>query len=64
MKSLPHEPGTGAPRPQLIAATAHSLPEQDQALVRARSFAEPLISSEVLDTGENKIGRASCRERV
>ncbi|MBK6293824.1 MAG: bifunctional (p)ppGpp synthetase/guanosine-3',5'-bis(diphosphate) 3'-pyrophosphohydrolase [Rhodoferax sp.] len=60
MKSLPHEPGTGAPRPQLIAATEHSLPEQDQALVRARSFAEPLISSEVLDTGENTLAHADA----
>nr|WP_319565964.1 bifunctional (p)ppGpp synthetase/guanosine-3',5'-bis(diphosphate) 3'-pyrophosphohydrolase [uncultured Rhodoferax sp.] len=37
----------------VVAATAHSLPEQTNALVRARAFAEPLLASESLDTGEN-----------
>ena len=60
MKSLPHEPATSAPRPQLIAATEHSLPEQDHALARARTFAEPLIASETLDTGENTLAHADA----
>ncbi len=60
MKSLPHETATSAPRPQLIAATEHSLPEQDHALARARSFAEPLIASETLDTGENTLAHADA----
>src|SRR3990167_8592026 len=60
MKSLPHEPATSAPRPQLIAATEHSLPEQDHALARARAFAEPLIASETLDTGENTLAHADA----
>jgi GTP pyrophosphokinase len=46
--------------PQLVAATAHSLPEQADALTRARSFAEPLIAGEMLDTGENTLAHADA----
>jgi GTP pyrophosphokinase len=46
--------------PQLIAATAHSLPEQAGALARARAFAEPLLASERLDTGENILAHADA----
>ncbi|WP_284411815.1 bifunctional (p)ppGpp synthetase/guanosine-3',5'-bis(diphosphate) 3'-pyrophosphohydrolase [Acidovorax sp. SUPP3334] len=46
--------------PQLIAATALSLPEQAGALVRARAFAEPLLSSETLETGENTFAHAEA----
>jgi GTP pyrophosphokinase len=46
--------------PQLIAATAHSLPEQAGALVRARAFAEPLLATETLDTGENVLAHADA----
>ena len=56
MKSLFAEPNGSTPAPQLsqlIAATAQTLPEQTHALVRARAFAEPLLASETLDTGEN-----------
>ncbi|MDP2369578.1 RelA/SpoT family protein [Rhodoferax sp.] len=60
MKSLPHEPAANSQRPQLIAATEHSLPEQHQPLARARSFAEPLIASETLDTGENTLAHADA----
>ena len=37
----------------LAAATAHDLPLDAAALARARAFAEPLLSGEQLDTGEN-----------
>ncbi len=57
MKSLPIKPGSAAP---LIAATAQSLPEQADALARARSFAEPLLASETLDTGENTLSHADA----
>ena len=48
------------PVPQLIAATAHSLPEQVHALARARAFAEPLIADELLDSGEGKLAHADA----
>ncbi|MFM2050718.1 MAG: hypothetical protein RL682_1209 [Pseudomonadota bacterium] len=57
MKSLSAEPV--AP-PQLLAATAHSLPEQLNALARARAFAEPLLASAQLDTGENILAHADA----
>lgn len=56
--------GSASPRsdavPQLIAATALSLPEQAGALARARAFAEPLLSSETLETGENTFAHAEA----
>ncbi|MDO8248088.1 MAG: bifunctional (p)ppGpp synthetase/guanosine-3',5'-bis(diphosphate) 3'-pyrophosphohydrolase, partial [Rhodoferax sp.] len=48
------------PLPQLIAATAQTLPEQDHALARARAFAEPLLARECLDTGENILAHADA----
>ena len=54
MKSSKSEPSAAAiGHAELIAATAHGLPEQPQALQRARAFAEPLIGAQTLDTGEN-----------
>jgi GTP pyrophosphokinase len=44
----------------IVTATAESQPEQPNALVRARAFAEPLISSETLDTGENILSHADA----
>jgi len=44
----------------IMAATADSLPDQPQALARARAFAEPLIASETLDTGENILAHADA----
>ncbi|MCB2016175.1 MAG: HD domain-containing protein, partial [Hydrogenophaga sp.] len=44
----------------IVAATADSLPQQVQALARARSFAEPLLASELLDTGENILAHADA----
>ena len=46
--------------PQLIAATAHTLPEQVNALARARAFAEPLMAGETLDSGENTLAHADA----
>jgi GTP pyrophosphokinase len=44
----------------VVAATADSLPEQAHALVRARAFAEPLLATEQLDTGENILAHADA----
>jgi GTP pyrophosphokinase len=59
MKSLYAEHGATV-TPQVIAATADSLPEQAGALQRARAFAEPLLSSAELDTGENVLQHADA----
>ena len=48
----------------IVTATADSLPEQPHALVRARAFAEPLISCEVMDTGENILAHADAVVRI
>ena len=45
---------------QIVAATANSLPDKPQALSRARAFAEPLIASETLTTGENTLVHADA----
>jgi GTP pyrophosphokinase len=52
----------GAVKPVLpvVAAIAQSLPEHPQALTRARAFAEPLLSCETLDTGENTLAHADA----
>ncbi len=62
MKSLPAEPSGSASSSPLLQATAHSLPEQAQALARARAraFAEPLLAGETLDTGENTLAHADA----
>lgn len=44
----------------VVAAIAESLPEQPLALTRARAFAEPLLSCETLDTGENTLSHADA----
>ena len=44
----------------IVAATSDSSPHQAQALSRARAFAEPLLSSEQLDTGENILAHADA----
>ncbi|MEG0151305.1 MAG: HD domain-containing protein, partial [Comamonas sp.] len=41
-------------------ATAQTLPEQVNALARARAFAEPLIASEFMETGENTLAHADA----
>jgi GTP pyrophosphokinase len=42
----------------IVTVTADSLSDQPHALARARAFAEPLIASETLDTGENILAHA------
>ena len=57
------EPDTRAPggaASAIVAATSDSLPRQANALARARAFAEPLIASERLDTGENILAHADA----
>ncbi|MDI9855515.1 bifunctional (p)ppGpp synthetase/guanosine-3',5'-bis(diphosphate) 3'-pyrophosphohydrolase [Comamonas sp. 17RB] len=46
--------------PALIAATSEAMPDQANALVRARSFAEPLLSGETMTTGENTLAHADA----
>ncbi|MGE0350036.1 RelA/SpoT family protein [Hydrogenophaga sp.] len=53
------ERSLGAPS-AIVAATSDSLPRQAQALARARAFAEPLLGSEQLDTGENTLAHADA----
>ena len=60
MKSLPVDHHGPTPLPDLMAATAVSLPEQADALARARAFAEPLLVGEALDTGENTLAHADA----
>jgi GTP pyrophosphokinase len=57
MKSLSAEHPTAAP---VIAATASSRPDEVGALARARAFAEPLLATAVLDTGENILAHADA----
>ena len=54
------------PKPVLpvVAATAEGLPDQAHALVRARAFAEPLLSCELLDTGENILAHADAVAKI
>jgi GTP pyrophosphokinase len=59
MKSHSADQGSQAP-PPVIAITAQGLPEQVGALLRARAFAEPLLTSETLDTGENILQHADA----
>ncbi|WPB58596.1 bifunctional (p)ppGpp synthetase/guanosine-3',5'-bis(diphosphate) 3'-pyrophosphohydrolase [Xylophilus sp. GOD-11R] len=63
MRSIVSAPGT-APLPEsvpeVVLATAHALPEQAQALARARAFAEPLIACEELESGQNVLAHADA----
>lgn len=52
--------GTVPMTPALIAATSEAMPDQANALVRARSFAEPLLSGETMTTGENMLAHADA----
>jgi GTP pyrophosphokinase len=53
-------PGSPDSPSAIVAATSASLPQQPQALLRARAFAEPLLASEQLDTGENVLEHADA----
>lgn len=60
MKSHAAEQVDTAPVPGLIAAAEQALPQQANALARARTFAEPLIVGETLETGENTLAHADA----
>ena len=66
MKSEPATVGASlaTPLPELIAATSASLPVEADAKARARTFAEPLIAGETLDTGENTLAHADAVARI
>jgi GTP pyrophosphokinase len=55
-----HGPSDANAPSAIVAATSDSLPKQPHALERARAFAEPLIASENLDTGENVLSHADA----
>ncbi|MBL0918188.1 MAG: bifunctional (p)ppGpp synthetase/guanosine-3',5'-bis(diphosphate) 3'-pyrophosphohydrolase [Hydrogenophaga sp.] len=59
-------PGELVPSPTsaIVAATAAGLPHQANALARARAFAEPLLESEQLDTGENTLAHADAVAKI
>jgi GTP pyrophosphokinase len=64
MKSAPTVQAT-ASQPEervahVVAIASETLPEQVNALARTRAFAEPLISGELLDTGENTLEHADA----
>ena len=48
------------PVAQLIAATSSGEPEPSGTLARARAFAEPLLTGETLETGENTLAHADA----
>jgi GTP pyrophosphokinase len=61
MKSHTAEQGDAAVAvPDLVAAAEQALPQQAHAFARARSFAEPLIAGETLETGENTLAHADA----
>jgi GTP pyrophosphokinase len=60
MKSLAPEAPEPAQVSGLVTAAEQSLPRQAGALDRARTFAEPLIAGETLDTGENVLAHADA----
>lgn len=64
MKSRTAEQGEAAALPDLVAAAEQALPQQANALARARAFAEPLIAGETLDTGENTLAHADAVARI
>ncbi len=64
MKSLPIRPPASGQTAQVVSpvvtATQNSLPEQADALARARAFAEPLLASQLLDSGESVLAHADA----
>ena len=59
MKSLNAEHAP-AELSRLAVAAEQDTPGQRNVLLRARAFAEPLIGSELLDTGENTLAHADA----
>ena len=60
MKSQSPSASDAVSIPGLVAAAERALPQQADALARARGFAEPLIAHETLDTGENTLAHADA----
>jgi GTP pyrophosphokinase len=64
MKSHPVAKPTSATNSQgvlpVVSVVGQILPDQAHALVRARAFAEPLLATELLDTGENILAHADA----
>jgi len=60
LQAVPPISGQTPRHSAIVAATSDTLPQQAQALTRARAFAEPLLSSEQLDTGENILAHADA----
>ena len=60
MKSQSPSANDAVSSPGLVAAAEHALPQQADALSRARGFAGPLIAHETLDTGENTLAHADA----
>lgn len=56
--------GGGADLPHLLAATAGNIPDQVDALRRARTFAEPLLVGEELSSGENTLAHADATAAI
>ena len=54
----------GSPLPHLLAATAGNVPDQLDALRRARTFAEPLLAGEALGSGENMLAHADATAAI
>lgn len=50
--------------PHLLAATAGAIPDQVDALRRARAFAEPLLAGEELASGENTLAHADATAAI
>ena len=50
--------------PTVIAATSQTLPEQQDALERARAFAHPLLNTATLDTAENVLSHADAASAI
>lgn len=50
--------------PHLLAATAGAIPDQVDALRRARAFAEPLLVGEELASGENTLAHADATAAI
>ena len=53
-------PMTVAEVPHWMAATNAAIPNQTNQLLRARTFAEPLLAGEVMTTGENTLAHADA----
>ena len=51
-------------RAPALSASLQDLPDQPEALQRARAFAQPLLMGAALDTGEDMFAHASAAAQV